>query len=318
MELEQLAAPAVAEIVGRSAQHRVLAPAAGPPALRAGRGSTSRRPRAGGVAMTDLSPDSRDLLAAAPRRADARPGGPRARPAPPGRCDRDRGGRWGRGSPGRERWQGRRPRAGGRRGGRDRRGRGAALDPAGDEPARRRRPSRPPCPRPAPPAVAPVRRDRAPRSPRRRPRPPRSPRRPRSTSPTSSSSRRAPRPPRPASASASSPSAAPLPPAADLPADPPTTSPPVAVDPLTRELAHLRAARTALRAGDPGAAEAALTSYRAEFAAGQLAEEAGALAVEVRCAAGDPAGAERARATFLRRWPTSTARARVLGLCPGR
>ncbi|MBP8811007.1 MAG: hypothetical protein KBG48_35770 [Kofleriaceae bacterium] len=127
-----------------------------------------------------------------------------------------------------------------------------------------------------------------------------------------------PRPPRPASASASSPSAAPLPPAADLPADPPTISPPVAADPLTRELAHLRAARTALRAGDPGAAEAALTSYRAEFAAGQLAEEAGALAVEVRCAAGDPAGAERARATFLRRWPTSTARARVLGLCPGR
>lgn len=127
-----------------------------------------------------------------------------------------------------------------------------------------------------------------------------------------------PRPPRPASAAASSPSAAPLPPAADLPADPPTISPPVAADPLTRELAHLRAARTALRAGDPGAAEAALTSYRAEFAAGQLAEEAGALAVEVRCAAGDPAGAERARATFLRRWPTSTARARVLGLCPGR
>ena len=103
------------------------------------------------------------------------------------------------------------------------------------------------------------------------------------------------------------------------PAEPPAETvapaePPAPADSLTRELSWLRAARAALRAGTPDAALIALASYQREFTAGQLAEEAAALAVEAACAAGR-GDVEARRAAFMRQWPTSTARARVERAC---
>ena len=88
-----------------------------------------------------------------------------------------------------------------------------------------------------------------------------------------------------------------------------------AVDPLARELELLRTARTALRGGAAVDALAALATYRREFADGQLAEEAAVLAVEAACAAGRTDELERLRAGFARRWPSSTAKAKVERMC---
>ena len=118
------------------------------------------------------------------------------------------------------------------------------------------------------------------------------------------------RPPSP-----SAPAVAVAPGPAEPPAEPVAPAePPAPADSLTRELAWLRAARAALRAGTPDAALIALASYQREFTAGQLAEEAAALAVEAACAAGR-GDVEARRAAFMRQWPTSTARARVERAC---
>ncbi|MBL8625423.1 MAG: hypothetical protein JNK64_29195, partial [Myxococcales bacterium] len=112
-----------------------------------------------------------------------------------------------------------------------------------------------------------------------------------------------------------SPSTAPPPPEVASAPAPEVGAAAPAIDPLARELELLRTARTALRGGAAVDALAALAIYRREFADGQLAEEAAVLAVEAACAAGRTDELERLRAGFARRWPSSTAKAKVERMC---
>ncbi|MCE9575849.1 MAG: hypothetical protein K8W52_22050, partial [Deltaproteobacteria bacterium] len=86
-------------------------------------------------------------------------------------------------------------------------------------------------------------------------------------------------------------------------------------DPLTRELALVRTAAAALRAGNAVAAIDEIDVYEHAFPDGQLAEEAAAIRVRALCAT-DPAAAAAARYRFAARWPHSAQRAAVDRACP--
>jgi hypothetical protein len=88
-------------------------------------------------------------------------------------------------------------------------------------------------------------------------------------------------------------------------------------DALARELAFVRNAQAALRAGDGAAALVALDAHDRDFPAGQLAEEAGVLRVEALCAVGRAIDASDARAEFLARFPRSAQTARARRACGG-
>ncbi len=96
-----------------------------------------------------------------------------------------------------------------------------------------------------------------------------------------------------------------------VPAEPPADL----RDPLTRELALVRTAAAALRAGNAVAAIEEIDVYEHAFPSGQLAEEAAAIRVRALCAT-DPAAAAAARYRFAVRWPRSAQRAAVDHACP--
>ena len=85
---------------------------------------------------------------------------------------------------------------------------------------------------------------------------------------------------------------------------------------LGREVALLDDAMAALRRGDSHAALAAVRTHASETAgAGQLAEDAAAIEIEVLCQLADPRAATRLVA-FDARWPGSAQRARLTKACP--
>jgi len=86
---------------------------------------------------------------------------------------------------------------------------------------------------------------------------------------------------------------------------------------LEREVAALRAVRTALRDGDAARALAALAGYAQEFPEGALSEEADVLRVEALCALNRRDEATHAAASFLERHPQSLHAARVARGCEG-
>lgn len=92
-------------------------------------------------------------------------------------------------------------------------------------------------------------------------------------------------------------------------------APPVERDDLPSELRWIERAQTALAAGDPGAAQAALRGHARAFPRGHLAEEREALSVQCLCASGRAEEARRAAAAFVARHPTSPQSARVRRAC---
>jgi hypothetical protein len=95
-------------------------------------------------------------------------------------------------------------------------------------------------------------------------------------------------------------------------------SPPAApTSTLAEELALVPPAESALRAGDAAGALALLTEHARRFPHGQLAQEREATRIRALCALADEAGARRAAARFLRRWPRSPHAARVRTTCGG-
>lgn len=83
---------------------------------------------------------------------------------------------------------------------------------------------------------------------------------------------------------------------------------------LAREVALIDRAMAAAKANDPDAALAALATYEREAAGhGQLAEDAAALTIDVKCRAHQPV-AELLR-DFDQRYPTSAQRARLERRC---
>jgi outer membrane protein assembly factor BamD (BamD/ComL family) len=82
-------------------------------------------------------------------------------------------------------------------------------------------------------------------------------------------------------------------------------------DGMDAELALLRAARAALRAGDATGALDTIARYEAEFPNGNLRPEAAALAVNAEIAAGRPDDARRRADAFLARYPDSPLAPRV-------
>jgi hypothetical protein len=80
---------------------------------------------------------------------------------------------------------------------------------------------------------------------------------------------------------------------------------------LSRELAALKRARSALAGGNAAQATLALDQYRTEFPNGVLATEAAALEVETAQAAGEHARATALARAFLRDHPTSPLASRV-------
>lgn len=92
-------------------------------------------------------------------------------------------------------------------------------------------------------------------------------------------------------------------------------APRVERDDLPGELRWIERAQTALAAGDPGAAQAALRGHARAFPRGHLAEEREALSVQALCASGRTEEARRAAAAFVARRPTSPQSARVRRTC---
>ncbi|HTJ42423.1 MAG TPA: hypothetical protein VL463_10035 [Kofleriaceae bacterium] len=96
--------------------------------------------------------------------------------------------------------------------------------------------------------------------------------------------------------------------------DTPAVDPP-AIDPLARELARVRDADAALRAGDAAGALAIVRASRDEDPDGQLAAELAAIEIDALCALDRTGDAATAAAAFHRRWPRSTLGARVRASC---
>jgi hypothetical protein len=86
---------------------------------------------------------------------------------------------------------------------------------------------------------------------------------------------------------------------------------------LAPELALVRAASVALRAGDPSKALASLRKHSEQFPHGALRVEADALRAMALCAGNDPAAAS-ARDGFLRAHPSSALAERVRAACAKR
>lgn len=126
------------------------------------------------------------------------------------------------------------------------------------------------------------------------------------TRPLPARSRPAPASPPLARGPAPPPSSTPTPPT-QRPAAPPST--------LAAEVASLRAARSALDAGDPAGALRALERHAREFADGQMLEDRLRLRIEALCALGRAAEARREADAFLADHPRSTHAARVAALC---
>lgn len=100
-----------------------------------------------------------------------------------------------------------------------------------------------------------------------------------------------------------------------VPAPAAAAAPRVERDDLPAELRWIERAQTALAAGDPGAAQAALRGHARAFPRGHLAEEREALTVQCLCASGRAEEARRAAAAFVARHPTSPQSARVRRTC---
>jgi len=81
------------------------------------------------------------------------------------------------------------------------------------------------------------------------------------------------------------------------------------------EAALLAKGRTALRDGRPGDALTYVTEHARLFPQGSLAQERAMLKVAARCEAGDRETARSDAQEFVRRYPASPLRARVLALC---
>jgi hypothetical protein len=103
------------------------------------------------------------------------------------------------------------------------------------------------------------------------------------------------------------------PPSVPVPAA--VAAPRVERDDLPAELRWIERAQTALAAGDPGAAQAALRGHARAFPRGHLTEEREALSVQALCASGRAEEARRAAAAFVARHPTSPQSARVRRTC---
>ncbi len=88
-------------------------------------------------------------------------------------------------------------------------------------------------------------------------------------------------------------------------------------DLLAREIALVRQATQASRAGDGATALAATEQHARDFPNGQLAEEAHVLRIEALCQLDRPAAAAAARRAFLSRWPRSAQRDRANRPCGG-
>ena len=87
-------------------------------------------------------------------------------------------------------------------------------------------------------------------------------------------------------------------------------------DNLEGEMRWVRAADTALRAGNVGVAQGLLEEHAREFPHGALAEEREGLRVIAACQAGESAETKRAAAHFLERAPRSLLAGRVRAVCP--
>jgi hypothetical protein len=85
-----------------------------------------------------------------------------------------------------------------------------------------------------------------------------------------------------------------------------TAHPPAAARPgLAEEVRLVEQARSALRAGDVGAARAALEEHGRQFPRGALSDEVAVLRIDILERSGDRAGAERAARAYLAAHPTS-------------
>lgn len=85
---------------------------------------------------------------------------------------------------------------------------------------------------------------------------------------------------------------------------------------LAEELALLRRANAAIRAGDPEAALHILAEHRRRFPGGALRDERDVTNAEALCAAGQSAAARRQALRFLERVPSSPLSMRAQGICP--
>jgi hypothetical protein len=106
-----------------------------------------------------------------------------------------------------------------------------------------------------------------------------------------------------------------LPPAVAESAPPPLTAVAAPADGLQAELALVRAAHDALRAGKPDVALERMEQHRSEFPNGALSEERDALRVSAICALGRSDAASEAQ-TFLANHPGSPFVARIRDACP--
>lgn len=112
--------------------------------------------------------------------------------------------------------------------------------------------------------------------------------------------------------------AAQQPSALNAPSTPSTPAPSGSGDTLAEELALLRTAQTALRAGAPADALAALSKHAARFPRGALREERMTLQVLALCDRGDVAGARAAKAELERSAPGSSHLQRLASSCAAR
>jgi hypothetical protein len=113
------------------------------------------------------------------------------------------------------------------------------------------------------------------------------------------------------------PAAVPSPPVVpeSVPEDPAPAAAPASADGLQAELALVRAAHDALRAGKPDVALERMDQHKREFPNGALAEERDALRVSAICALGRADAAAEAQ-TFLASHPGSPFVARIRDACP--
>jgi hypothetical protein len=89
----------------------------------------------------------------------------------------------------------------------------------------------------------------------------------------------------------------------------------VPVDPLLAETEALRAAQRALRGGDTDEALELLNAQDRTYRSGALKEERAAARVLALCQGGDVRSARLEAERFVRRWPRSALRGRVLSAC---
>jgi hypothetical protein len=85
---------------------------------------------------------------------------------------------------------------------------------------------------------------------------------------------------------------------------------------LAEETQLLADAQRALSAGTPERALALIEAHKARFPQGDLSQEREAVRVVALCALGRVREAGRARAQFLRAWPSSPLASRISAACP--